>query len=74
MSAYIHTQKMPCWDYIPSPENSKAPHFIVGSFLSGALLQALWFYVTAVTAVTMFYTFSLAVTAVAVVTPREKSS
>ena len=47
---------------------------MVGRFFGGALLQALWFYVTAVTAVTMFYTFSLAVTAVTVVTPREKSS
>ena len=74
MSAYIHTQKTPCWYSIPNPENSKPPGLTVGRLFGGALLQALWFYVTAVTAVTMFYTFSLAVTAVTVVTPREKSS
>lgn len=57
VSAYIHTQKIPRWDFIPNPENSKPPGLTVGRFFGGALLQALWFYVTAVTAVTMFYTF-----------------
>ena len=52
----------------PNPENSKAPDLEVESFFGVAPMRALWFYVTAVTAVTMFYTFSLAVTAVTVVT------
>ena len=55
-------------DFIPNPENSKAPDLEVESFFGVAPMRALWFYATAVTAVTMFCTFSLAVTAVTVVT------
>ena len=54
MSAYIHTQKTPCWDYIPNPENSKPPGLAVGRFFGGAPLRALMLSVTAVTAVSMF--------------------
>ena len=46
-----------CWYFIPNPENSKAPDLEVESFFGVAPMRALWFYATAVTAVTMFCTF-----------------
>ncbi len=64
----VTTLHFACWYFIPNPENSKLPGLAVESFFGGTPLRSLWFYVTAVTDVTMFYTFSLAVTAVTVVT------
>ena len=46
-----------CWYFIPNPENSKAPDLEVESFFGVAPMRALWFYATAVTAVTMFCTY-----------------
>ena len=64
----VTTLHFACWYFIPNPENSKLPGLAVESFFGGTPLRALWFYATAMTAVTMFCTFSLAVTAVTVVT------